>query len=101
MNRFKLSSILFLSAVLLTLSALPASARDICVGDGSQTFVFRKVKSLKPGGAIVLNGLYVDTANGFIHPLGGMRRCTPTEGSKWVFSSILAAPLAAISRPSG
>lgn len=107
MNRTKSFPILLLSLVLLTVAAAPVRARDLCIGDGNSTFVFRKVQKLKPGGAIALTGLYFNgfttvpvvggatmrsngsvTAGVFVHSAdGGLARNSTLE---WVTTSTLA-----------
>jgi hypothetical protein len=46
---------------LLSLAASPALAGDVCVQGGTTDFyVFHKVKKLKPGRSVPLNGRYTD-----------------------------------------
>lgn len=58
-------------------TAAPASkVRDVCVaaptgGGGFNTFVFRGVEPLSPGGAISLNGIYFVTGSTRLAPLHG------------------------------
>jgi hypothetical protein len=107
MNPIKRFPILLLSLVLLTVATAPVWARDLCIGDGSSTFVFRKVKTLRPGGAIALTGLYFNgfttvpveggatmrsdgtvAAGVFVHSAdGGLARNSTLE---WVTNSTLA-----------
>lgn len=39
-------------------AALRSATRDLCVTDGPNTFVFRKVQRLEPGGAISVQGIW-------------------------------------------
>ena len=48
----------------LLFAALPAAAKDICVQQGDQRLVFKKVKSLKKRGAIVpLSGVFLQAGD--------------------------------------
>jgi len=45
-------------ALLAVVHATDSWAKDVCVSDGSNTFIFKKVKTLRPGNAVPLVGIY-------------------------------------------
>lgn len=57
LNRYRVA---LLTVLLSTGLAGAAGAKDICLvnGDSGETLVLRKVKKLKPGGAIPLSGVF-------------------------------------------
>lgn len=57
--------------LLATALAGHAAAKDVCLTDGSSHYVFKKVKALKPGGAVPLTGYIVFKNNFDVFPLEG------------------------------
>ena len=58
-----------LGLVFAVLGSAAAAPKDLCVTDGPNTFVFRRVEQLKPGGAISVQGIW--RANTRVLPFHG------------------------------
>jgi hypothetical protein len=76
-----LSTIGFLSMISLALATTDALARDVCLGDSfGNTYVFSKVKALKPGQAVPLAGLFVSVSDPTTaYPLTGVGLAAKTS----------------------
>lgn len=61
-----------LVSLLLVGLAVPASAKDLCIKAGNRIVVFKKVKKLKPGRAVPVIGLYLESGDpGQTEPFSG------------------------------
>ena len=59
MTRSKRLACLAITSWLIAVGVAPAAAKNLCLSDGANSFVFESPKKLKPGKSIALRGIYV------------------------------------------